>query len=56
MDITTELQKPDYQVLKWGKEDAGVHPSSHTSKGKIIGAPLEAGYHLYQDLQKTYCN
>ncbi len=52
MDITAQLQKPDYQVLKWS-EEAGVHSCS-SSEAKVIGATLEAGCHLHQDLQKAY--
>ena len=53
MDITAQLQKPDYQVLKW-VEDASKFKSSHSSETKTIGAPLEAGFHLHQDLQNSY--
>ena len=53
MDITAQLQKPDYHVLKWN-EDAGTPSCSSSNEAKVIGASIEGGYHLYQDLQNTY--
>ena len=51
MDITTFLQKPDFQILKWGEEEI----KSLSEEARTLGQPLEAGNQLYKDLQNTYC-
>jgi hypothetical protein len=49
-DVMMPLQKPDFQILRWESEDA----SSSAAEATILGAPLQDGFHLYKDLQKTY--
>ena len=44
------LQKPDFQVLKWSEHDT----KSGSVFSRALGATLEAGLHLYRDLQRTY--
>jgi hypothetical protein len=46
-DIMTPLQKPDFQILQWKNKDA-------STEAKILGSPLQDGFCLYEDLQKTY--
>jgi len=36
-------------LLSWTEEDTRVHPQA-----AVLGAPLEAGKHLYPELQETY--
>jgi len=50
MDITTELQKPDFQVLNWSTEDT----ASCSDASRTLGCPAEAGHLLYKDLQTRY--
>ena len=47
-DISMSLQKPDFKLLQWNKEEDLDEDS------KALGAPLEKGHHLYLDLQKIY--
>jgi hypothetical protein len=47
----TPLQKPDFQVLQWRCKDGS---SSAYAEAKILGAPLQDGFRLYKDLQRTY--
>ena len=49
-DILMELQRPDFKLLKWTAEDV----SAYSEQARTLGAPLEAGEELYQELQKTY--
>jgi hypothetical protein len=49
-DVMMPLQKPDFQILRWESEDA----SSSAAEATILGALLQDGFHLYEDLQKTY--
>jgi hypothetical protein len=49
-EIIQQLQKSDYELLKWSTEDVNTY-----SKGsRTIGAPLELGKELFVDLQNTY--
>ena len=44
--------KEESQIVAEGHDQPlPLHPQAHT-----IGAPLEAGKELYNDLQKTYIN
>ena len=54
MDITTQLQKSDFQILKWNEEEGEEEGKSLSEEAKILGRPLEAGGQLYKDLQNTY--
>eukprot|EP00731_Ephydatia_muelleri_P029405 Em0020g1049a len=38
-------------LLRWSSEDRRSH-----SQATVLGAPLECGQDLYQDLQRKYCN
>ena len=50
MEITTLLQKPDFQLLKWSSEEL----VSYSEEARTLGATLEAGHQLHKDLQKMY--
>ena len=43
------LMNNEDTVLRIPKEDAGTH-----SLAAVLGAPLEAGQHMYPDLQELY--
>ena len=45
------LQHPDFQVLRWTQKDID---SFENENARVLGAPLEAGYCLYRDLQNKY--
>ena len=47
-DISMSLQKPDFKLLQWNKDEDLDEDS------KTLGAPLEKGHQLYLDLQKIY--
>jgi hypothetical protein len=49
-DITQELQKSDFHLLKWSAKDI----SSYDKEMRTIGSPLELGEELYKELQSTY--
>ena len=50
-DHTLSLGMKESQVEAEGSDQPLVHPQAHT-----IGAPLEAGKKLFNDLQNTYIN
>ena len=50
MEITTLLQKPDFQVLKWSREDW----TTCSEEARTLGAALETGTQLHKDLQKMH--
>ena len=50
-DIITQLQQPDFRILRWKEEDLSACESE---EAKIIGSPIEKGYSLYKDLQTSY--
>lgn len=47
--IKQSLFQPEDVLLAWAEDDLQVHPQA-----KVIKAPLEAGYKLYEDLQNIY--
>ena len=47
--LASVLSQPDKGLLVWSDEDKNCHPQA-----LMLGAPLEAGTHLYPLLQKTY--
>jgi hypothetical protein len=49
-DITQGLLKSDFFLLKWSAEDI----RAHTKETRTVGAPLELGRELYEELQSTY--
>lgn len=48
-DLTGELAKDPEGLLSWREEDKAV-----SLKAVTLGAPLEEGRHLYQELQEMY--
>ena len=50
-DTVVSLQQPDFKLLKWNDSDT---TNCQSEKAKIIGAALEEGYCLYEDLQMAY--
>jgi hypothetical protein len=50
LSIMIPLQKPDFQILQWRSRDV----SFSVCAAKILGAPLQDGFCLYEDLQKRY--
>ena len=48
-DLASLLSQPDSELLAWSDEDRNCH-----SLASVLGAPLEAGNHLYPLLQRTY--
>ena len=48
--FSTLLQSLSHLSLEWSREDTSSHPQSAT----VLGAPLEAGQNLFQDLQNLY--
>ena len=50
-ETVVALQQPDFHILKWTQDDLAT---CNSEKAKVIGSPLEEGYCLYQDLQRTY--
>ena len=48
-DLTSDLTRDPEALLSWREEDKTVSP-----KAAVLGAPLEEGKHLYQDLQEKY--
>ena len=49
-NITTLLQNPDFQILKWNEEEE----KSLSEEARTLGGPLEAGNLLHKDLQNFY--
>ena len=49
-DIMVLLQKPDFQILKWSKEDI----KSSSTAAITLGSSLEAGLGLHKDLRRAY--
>ena len=49
VSVHQTLSLSDTKLLKWLPEDRGSH-----SQATVVGAPLECGQDLYQDLQKKY--
>ncbi|KAL5473077.1 hypothetical protein EMCRGX_G027518 [Ephydatia muelleri] len=49
--VRQNLSLSDNKLLNWSPEDRGSH-----SQANVLGAPLECGQNLYQDLQKKYVN
>ena len=47
--LASILSQPDRGLLAWQDEDRHCHPQA-----SVLGAPMEAGTHLYPLLQKTY--
>ena len=47
--LTRELDRDSEALLSWSEQDNAV-----SSKAIVLGAPLEAGKHLYQERQETY--
>ena len=45
------LQQPDFRILKLSEEDSATCISE---KAMVLGAPIEEGFCLYEDLQTTY--
>ena len=48
-DITRELATDPEALLSWSQQDKAT-----ASKASVLGAPLEEGKHLYQELQNKY--
>ena len=48
-DITLDLARDPVVLLSWSQQDKET-----SSKAAVLGAPLEEGRHLYQDLQNKY--
>ena len=48
--VLQSLQHPDFKLLKWTAEDV----SAYSEQARTLGAPLEAGEELYQELQNMY--
>ena len=49
-EILQQLQKPDFHILKWTKEDK----EKYSEEARTLGAPLDCGHELYKDLQTIY--
>ena len=49
-NIITELQQPDFKILKWSENDKAIS----SEKAMTLGAPIEEGASLFKDLQHTY--
>lgn len=48
--ICSQLNLPEFRVLKWSDEDV----VSYSEESRTVGAPLTEGETLYTELQKTY--
>ena len=48
-DLARELYRDSEALLSWSQQDKET-----SSKASVLGAPLEKGKHLYQDLQNKY--
>ena len=48
-DLTRELARHPEELLSWSAQDKAV-----SSKAVVLGAPLEEGRQLYQELQEKY--
>lgn len=48
-DLTRELDRDPEALLSWSDQD-----NTASSKAIVLGAPLEAGKQLYQELQEMY--
>ena len=48
-DVTRELATDPETLLSWSQQDKET-----SSKASVLGAPLEEGKHLYQELQNKY--
>ena len=48
-DLTAQLAENPDSLLAWTEEDRATAPQA-----SVLGAPLEEGTALYQDLQKMY--
>ena len=49
-DFIIELQRPDFKILKWSENDKAIS----SEKAMTLGAPIEEGASLFEDLQYTY--
>ena len=49
-DFINELQRPDFKILKWSEKDKAVS----SEKAMTLGAPIEEGASLFEDLQYIY--
>ena len=47
-DLTRELARDPEALLSWSKDKTA------SSQATTLGAPLEEGRHLYQELQEKY--
>lgn len=48
-DLTHELSRDTEALLSWSEQDRAISPTAF-----VLGAPLEEGRHLYQELQQKY--
>ena len=48
-ELCQALSQPESELLGWSEEDMRVHPQA-----AVLGAPLEAGKHLYHELQEIH--
>ena len=48
--LIQELQRSDFQLLKWSADDVNVY----SKETRTIGAPLNLGKELFEELQNTY--
>lgn len=49
-DIAVELQRPDFQILKWSSSDE----AQYSKPARTLANPIEKGRGLYPELQKMY--
>ena len=49
-DVAVELQRPDFQILKWSTSDEAQYSKS----ARTLANPIEKGRGLYPELQKMY--
>ena len=50
VDILLELMQPDFKLLTWAPEDE----AAYSEQARTLGAPLEAGEELYNDIQNKF--
>ena len=50
VDILLELMQPDFKLLTWALEDV----AAYHEQARTLGAPLEAGEELYNDIQNKF--
>ncbi len=51
-EICSQLNLPEFRVLKWSAEDV----ASYSEESRTVGATLAEGEMLFMELQRTYIN